>query len=122
MNYTEFLTRIINDGIEAAKNDYVGKEDKLKGSIAGFEACRGKNPDELKELLSKAAKDTFHAHMKHIPNYWEIRCFEAEVEWVCNCVSAMLMNEKLPTIIPPTARAVIKVAEVIGVSPITALN
>jgi len=122
VNYTEFLTRIINDGIEAAKNDYVGKEDKLKGSIAGFEACRGKNPDELKELLSKAAKDTFHAHMKHIPNYWEIRCFEAEVEWVCNCVSAMLMNEKLPTIIPPTARAVIKVAEVIGVSPITALN
>ena len=36
--------------------------------------------------------------------YWYARCFALEVEWVCNVVSAMLMNEGRPTIVTPTAR------------------
>jgi len=39
---------IIDDGIEAARLDYPKPGDILKreGSIAGFEACRGKSPAE----------------------------------------------------------------------------
>lgn len=57
MTYLETLERIINDGIEAAKEDYGRKDSpenkaRLKGSIEGFEACRGKTPEQLARLLA----------------------------------------------------------------------
>lgn len=119
MGYEQFLTRIIDEGIAAAKADYTEEKDagKLKGSIAGFEACRGKSPAELKDVLAKAHERVTQAYLDNLDpvDYFEIRCFEAEVEWVCNCVSAILMNEGMPVIVPPTARGVMKAAEVVGV-------
>lgn len=122
VDYNEFLNKVIDDGIEAAKEDYASRPEKLKGSIEGFEACRGKNPLELAEVLKQASKKTHEARMNRVPNYWEIRCFEAEVEWVCNCVSAILMNQGLPTIISPTARGYMKAAQIVGVESISSLN
>lgn len=117
LSYEDYLTRVINDGIEAAKEDYKEQPHKARGSIAGFEACRGKSPQELLQVLADARKRTMEAYMGRIETeaYWEIRCAEAEIEWVCNCVSAMLWNQGLPTIVPPTARAVMKAAEILGV-------
>ena len=117
MNYTKFLEQVIDKGIEAAKRDYSRPEqkDKLEGSIKGFEACRGKQPQELLELLVSARKETHKAFVNKVTNYWYIRCQEGEIEWVCNCVSAMAMNQGLLTIIPPTCRAALTVAEIIGV-------
>jgi len=37
------------------------------------------------------------------------------MNWVCNVVSALLMNQGLSTIIQPTARGVLKAAEIVGV-------
>lgn len=125
MTYLEFLTRVIDDGIAAAKADYTKPEDKarLDGSIEGFEACRGKHPIDLRQLMWDARQKTqtaFHeVHEKEISDedYWRIRSIEAEVEWTCNVVSALLMNEKVASIDPlmPTARAVMKCAEIVGV-------
>ena len=128
MSYEEFLNRIIDDGIEAAKTDYCrpSQQNKLEGSIAGFEACRKKTAGQchvegvvvaLADLLAEARKATLDAHMRREESeeYWRIRCYEAEVEWVCNCVSAVLINENRPCIIPPTARGVMKAAEIVGV-------
>lgn len=119
MNYETFLTRIINDGIVAAKRDYAHDPMKQKGAVAGFEACRGKSPAELAQLRHDAADATRKARFgdgsKPVDNYWEVRCFEAEVEWTCNCVSAVMSNEGLPTIVTPTARGFLKAAEVVGV-------
>lgn len=115
MTYEKFLERVINDGIEAAKSDYANDKMKRQGSVAGFEACRGKTPAQLAELLAQAREATHLACLKRVEGYWRVRCYEAEVEWVCNCVSAMAMNEGLETIIPPTARGVMKVAEIVGV-------
>jgi hypothetical protein len=117
LSWEEFLNRVINEGMAAAKVDY-SKPDRdlqLKGSIAGFRACFRLNIPELTALLMKARKETRNARLRSDDRYWYYRCYEAEVEWVCNVVSAALMNVGLPTIIPPTARGVEKAAEILGV-------
>lgn len=114
-SYSDFLTRVIDDGIAAATLDYNDKPNNLKGAVAGFEACRNKDPVVLAQILADARTKTHEAYRDGVDNYWEIRCFEAEIEWTCNCVSAMLMNQGLTTIVPPTARGVMKAAEILGV-------
>src|SRR6266850_6254100 len=56
MTLNDTLNHIIDDGIEAARLDYPKPGDILKreGSIAGFEACRGKSPAEIAALLAEA--------------------------------------------------------------------
>jgi hypothetical protein len=119
LEYYEFLSKIINDGIEAAKADYNKPKDehRLSGSLEGFESCRNKSPDELSTLLLNARKEATEKlrHDEKVEEYWFHRCKELEIEWVCNCVSAILQNHGLPTLITPTARGVLKAAEVVGV-------
>jgi hypothetical protein len=117
MTFDKFLTRVIDEGIAAAKADYTrpNQKHKLKGSIAGFEACRGKDTNGLKELLEATATATWEAHEREAKDYWWYRCYEAEVGWVCNCVSALLQTAGAPTIVTPTARGVLKAAEIVGV-------
>ena len=123
MDYQQFLERVVNDGIEAVRKDYSRpeQEPKLRGSIQGFEDCRGKSPIEIGELIKQASRRTFEAsirvHEDEISDgeYWVVRCRELEIEWVANVVSAMLMNQGLPVIIAPTARGAMKAAEIVGV-------
>jgi hypothetical protein len=115
MEYEAFLTKVIDDGIAAATKSYASRPDKLKGAVAGFEACRGKSPEQLKSELETAGKATEMARICRANNYWEVRCFEAEVEWVCNVVSAAMASQNAPTIVSPTARGVMKAADVLGV-------
>lgn len=114
MDYNEFLEKIINEGIEAAKRDY---KDELKkdGSVCGFEICRGKNPIQLKKELERATEEQQKAYMNRDERYWWYRCFQAEVEWVCNVVSASLYNQGMPVIITPTARGMMQAAKILGV-------
>jgi len=123
MDYLKFLERVVNEGIEAAKADYTKpqQKSKLEGSIEGFEACRGKSPEEILKLLTDARLKTLQAfhdvHDEKVESdeYWKIRCRESEIEWTANCVSAVLANQGLPTIVPPTARGTLKAAEIVGV-------
>lgn len=137
MNYNDFMHRLINVGIDAAKADYgADKEesahgstegdsknfnaDKLAGSIDGFMECRGKRPEQLKELLEDAYKKVHEAFIrgseKEISTgaYWREVCRQAEIEWVANCVSAMLVNQGEEPIVPFTARAALTVAKIVG--------
>ena len=117
MNYEQFLEQVINDGIEGAKRDYKRENQKLlrEGSISGFESCRGKSIVELSKLLEESQKESHKKSMERAENYWYYLGFALEVEWVCNVVSAMLMNQGQPTIINPTARGMIRVANIIGI-------
>src|SRR3974390_2587639 len=112
MDYHTFLARVIDDGIAAAKRDYSRPDQlqKLEGSIAGFEACRDLQPRDLRDELESSRVTTQDTYVNMRANYWRDRCYEAEVEWVCNVVSAMLMSAGLPTIVTPTARGAIKAA------------
>ena len=133
MGYNEFLNIIIDTGIEAAKKDYTKPEDKdrLEGSIAGFEACRNKTPEELPEIYSTAgeyAHKEAMAYMNYkvgckdkskeetILAYRYFRCYQAEVEWVCNVISAMLINQNKPPIFShlPTTRGMMRAIQIIN--------
>ena len=118
MEYNKFLKKIIDGGIEGVKKDYKRKDQKLirEGSVAGFETCRDKNPIELKTLLNEAQEKSNKAMINQSKDYWYHRGFTLEIEWVCNVVSAMLYNNKQPTIIIPTARGMMRAAEIIGVA------
>ena len=114
-----FQTRVIDAGIAAARADYFGdgplQTAKREGSVEGFEACRLKTPAEL-ALLLRAAEERVEESFLELPAaYWRVRARALEIRWVCNCVSAVLMNEGRPTILAPTMRAVLWAAEILGV-------
>ena len=115
MNYEGFLNQVIDEGIAGAKEDYCKPEDadKLKGSLLGFEECRGKDVIELTVLLDGARKKTIEKHRDSAPDYWYWRCREGEIEWVVNVVSALMLATKRTPIINPTARGYMKMAEII---------
>jgi len=116
-SYDGLLDRLIAEGIAAACRDYTDPEDaeKLAGSIEGFEACRGKKVTELRRLLDEAQTGAQMLGRRDPPVYWRMRCRAAEIEWVCNCVSVLLQAAGLPVIVPPTYRAFIQVAKIVGV-------
>jgi|19_taG_2_1085344.scaffolds.fasta_scaffold02714_8 hypothetical protein len=132
MNFLTFFNRLVDDGIQGARDSYENldmseqQRQKLTGSIAGFETCRQVRvshvAQDLSDLLDASRIATHSARDEVMDNgdqpsseqYWWYRCYEAEVEWVCNCVSAILHNEGMPTIIMPTARGVLKASEIVG--------
>jgi len=115
VTYKAFLDRIIDDGEAWAERDYGEGNLKLAGAIAGFEACRDKEPKEIRELLDKAHVETMEAAGRKDAKYWWFRVYEAEVEWVANCVSAMLVVEGKKPISEVTAGGFDKVCRVLGI-------
>ncbi len=120
MNYYEFLNRVIDEGIAAATADYTKESEKqqLDGSIAGFDACRNLLPEQLVETWQKATDDMNQAHFEQKENYWWYCCFQSEVEWVINVVSAMMINERQDPLLSwlPTANGMRKAASIVGVA------
>ena len=113
MAINKFLDRIVDDGIIAATADY---EDgpKLDGSIHGFEFCRGKAPDAiLKEWNRCFEMLRLLMDAENLDDYFYWNCYQLELEWVLNCLSAALNQPLLGHL--PTARGVMKAAEVLGV-------
>ena len=97
MVYYEFLEHCIDDGIAAVNKTYVKDADrlKLKGSIAGFEACRNKTAEQLERLLVEAGKVVSGVRVdaggdRERIDYWYFRYYELQVEGVCDVVGAML--------------------------------
>lgn len=118
-SYAVLLDRIITDGIAAARRDYCrpDQEHKLAGSVAGFEACRGKSPTELAQLLHEADVTTDQKRHEgaEVQAYWTARCFALEVGWVCNVISAVLVVHGSQPIVAPTCHGLAKAAEILGV-------
>ena len=123
MTYFEILNRIIDEGIAGARQDYnkPDQSSKLQGSIEGFDACRGRKVSELTMLLLSSEENSrraYFANLKEISSideYWRLQCFAAEIEWVCNVMSAVLETNGYPTIINPTVRGVMQATRIIGV-------
>lgn len=124
MKYTDFIERVINDGIEAAKADYSGDDAmsvaRREGSIEGFEKCRGLDLSELAKLHVDASVACMEMHMQGDVDelvFWRARSVEAEIEWVMNCVSAAIVNSGGVALAGhlPTVRGWKKAAEILGV-------
>lgn len=118
MDVHEFTTRVIERGIEAARHDYTRPDQagKLRGSIDGFELCRGLLPHELQSLYIAVNQDANQRMMERAEDYWYWRCRAMEVEWVCNVVSAVLINQSGPPILShlPTARGVMTASKILA--------
>ena len=125
MTLGEALEKVIDEGIEAARIDYATDKAKREGSVEGFQACRGKSTVELGDILHNARLRSRELFVMvgggeiADEEYWKIRCFELEVEWVCNVMSAILMNQGLLIIITPTARGVLQAAKIVGIKETT---
>lgn len=115
MEISKFIDEVINQGIAGARESYKEGDPKLKGSIEGFEACRGKTPKEIGDLLNKCSSELMQYYDGDVDLYWEKNCFRLEVEWVCNCLSAVFYNQGEPVIITPTYRGMLQAARIVGV-------
>jgi len=123
MNYYEFLNKTIEDGIISVKETYKGpkNKDKLDGSLAGFEACRNKLPEELFEIYNLTNEYVINSYKNgDTDNYWWFRHYQSQVEWICNVISAILINQGQKPILShlPTARGVMKAGQVLGIQSI----
>lgn len=124
MKYDEFLNQVIANGLKSlAKDERLAKYPKrVEGSKEGFEACRGKDTEQLAAILTEANRLALNARQDFsgptIEEYWKVRYYGIQIEWVCNTVSALMMNQGLPPIIRPTARGLINAAKVVGVNDV----
>ena len=125
LTYVEFLHEVVERGIKSAQGDEILAKypRRLKGSIDGFNACRCKTPEQLAQLLVEANRKTHNARLdahdkdeEGAEAYWEQNYYGIQVDFVCNVVSAMLMNENKPVIVPPRASGVMVCAEILGVA------
>jgi hypothetical protein len=124
--YAQLLDRVIDDGIAEVHVAYAEPEQhhKRDGAIEGFEACRGKTPEQLLELWSEVEKEcgviraeSLEGKDDHLKRYWKARYKALQVEFVCNVVSAGLTNNGKPPLLShlPTVRGVMKYAQIVGV-------
>lgn len=118
MNWDNFINQVVDRGIEAAKRDYIRKDQKalLDGSIAGFAACRDSSVTELAKLLKDAWERFREVDPSLHESLWFARGYYNEIQWVCNVVSAALYNQNLPVILQPTARGMKTAADILGVN------
>lgn len=123
ITYDQLLTRLIEDGIAEVTREYADpeKHHKRDGAIAGFEACRGKRPDEILALWKAAERECF-ALRQRVPAepalaYWTKRYESLQYEWILNVISVGLVGQGKPALAPhlPTVRAATKYAEICGV-------
>jgi len=106
MDYPEFLERVIRAGLASilTHEAITSRPERLEGSRAGFEACRGKSPEELAELL-KTTREECLSLRRNLPDgaaprelglYWRKRYFEVQVEHVANTVAARILVSDEP--------------------------
>lgn len=116
VTYQQLLDRVISDGLTEVRVVYADPADhhKRDGAIAGFEACREKLPDQILALWREVAHED--AQHDDVTAYWRRRYKALQIEWVLNVLSVGLQALGKPALLAhlPTARAVMKYVEVVG--------
>jgi hypothetical protein len=112
MELNEFITQVVDRGLKAAVKS---PGSRAKGTISGFEACRGRNVDELRLLYDQAvvvrnlANETGHT-------YWALQGYMMAMYHVCACVSVMMSHAGQKVIVVPDHDAIRTTTAVLGVS------
>lgn len=127
----DFINRAIDRGIEGVKESWPGTDERdtarREGSIEGFEACRGKTPTEILDVLANVRRECNEfmqlddSEQDKIAggtglgnhHYWRLRHREVQIEWVANCLSAALVNSGIEPIVPVTARGMMQADRVL---------
>lgn len=117
MLIVDVLNGIIDDGIMEIRYAYTRPDQRMRmeGAIDGFESCRGKEPGDIRDLLSEAAIARVAARDSGAEDYWWHRMREAQIEFTASVLSVALMHLGLPTIATVTLRAQLRYAEIVGI-------
>jgi hypothetical protein len=118
MPYRDFLNAVIDDGIEEVREAYAkpGDAGKRDGAIRGFEECRGREPSELLLLQAEADRAVHDKRVAQAADYWYWRYRALQVGWVLNVLSAAEHAAGREPHVPPTARGMLKAADILGVA------
>jgi hypothetical protein len=121
ITYKQLLDRVISDGITEVRVVYADPEDhhKRDGAIEGFEACREKSPAQLVELWRETeaeAAQMRNVHADDLKAYWRLRYKALQIEWVLNVLTVGFQKLGYRPLLGhlPTARAVMKYVEIVG--------
>ncbi len=123
MLVAEFLDFLLEDALEDARERAARSRDAL-----GFAAveralaeCRdalaGGPREGLLALLARVREDARAALAAARADRWFWFVREAQVEWISEVVSVVLLQRGLPTIVPPGRGAALEAARLAGVLP-----
>jgi hypothetical protein len=127
--YREFLARLIAEETDRAEDAILAAHARgdavivpqWGGVTAGCEAClECASAPEIGQLLVFARANHVEVLAAPLPDLDACvfaEYFKREITWICECVSALLLNEGMDAMIRPGSRAVLKCAELLGVAP-----
>lgn len=111
MDYDDFLATVLGEERELLEVRTRRASPPLsiayvQGTKAGLDACAGKGPKGLDELMKAVERTLDVCDARRDPELPFWRAKFVAVETVCNCVSAYLSMVKQPVIFQPTPVAV----------------
>ena len=121
MRLCDFLQFLLDDALEDARLRQRLPADQLgfhgaEQAIAECRACMGGDDmaERLREQLRQARLDSAAAVATQAPDQWFWFAREVQTEWIASVVSVILLQQQLPTIVPPTRGAAIAAARLAG--------
>lgn len=112
MKYNDFLNRVIDDGIRVGSTQFTISpcEPSKEGFLAGLNACKDKEPEDLKEMLeeSKSYMDqsgqSFMSNDKEADTLLWFLSYHGAIIRVCDAISAFMIccQYKTPIFSPST--------------------
>lgn len=103
MYYHEFLEEVICRAEADIDSGYsfLNDDNKKDGAKNGLEACRGKEAEELREVLITCTQYVANAHEHNDrTRFWWFRSYQTEVQHVIDVMSAFLKNDYKEPILP----------------------
>ncbi len=123
MLVAEFLDFLLADALEDARERAARGRDPLGFAAVGraLDECRDAVAGDLREglaaLLRAAREDSRAALSAARPDRWFWFVREAQVEWIAEVVSVVLLQRGLPTVVPPGRGAALEAARLVGALP-----
>lgn len=112
--YFDFLDKVIADCETSANTHYSSSPSELESALNALKTCKAKTPGELKDIYESAVSASREARFEKSSKYTEIRCHEIEVEFICDAVSAILVNSgEEPILGKPTKKGFAKAHSVV---------
>lgn len=122
MKLSELQDKAIESAMRSAHAMYKDEPDKFAGCVAGLTECRGKSPEQLGVVLVGANTALSLAYAKQDRRYWEVAMFHAEVEGICDVMSAALKGMGKDPIIEPSKAGYDKAVALLGGSAVIVLE
>lgn len=122
MILSEVLHLLVEDGIEETRHaqSEPGRQGLRRGATDAYEACRGREPGELSDLLAAAAIARVEGARRDADDLDYLTGYETAVEFVAAVMSCAFEYHRLPPITRITLKARMRYAAIVGYERIDA--